>query len=75
MSTSLPGVVPVQLVLPCESLLSLSVANASDDLSHLFWLIVNSAAENGSWELSLTLLWQYSNSSMSCVSVLLIPGL
>lgn len=74
MSTSL-GVVPVQSVLPCESLLSLSVANASDDPSHLYWLIVNSAAENGSWELSLTLFWQYSNSSIGCVSVLLIPGL
>lgn len=44
MSTSL-GVVPVQSVLPCESLFSLSVANASDDPSHLFWLIVNLAAE------------------------------
>lgn len=44
MSTSL-DVVPVQSVLPCESLLSVSVANTSDDPSHLFWLIVNSAAE------------------------------
>lgn len=43
MSTSL-SVVPVQSVLPCESLLSLE-ANASDEPSHLFWLIVNLATE------------------------------
>lgn len=44
MNTSL-GVVPVQSVLPCESLLSLWVANVSDDPSHLFWFIMYSASE------------------------------